>query len=473
MNIILYYDELTITNPLGHTAKEHKYGMFYFTIADIPKELRSHLDLIFLVACVRAEMVNSDEIDNILSIINDNLHELFIGKLMSTSDGDKKIRGVLSLLVGDTPAINRLLGLKEGVGFSYCKCRHCFATKDDFDLLFEISLFKQRNVEEHKLLCAQLLYSQTQATAADFSKQYGINRYSKIFEINSFCSFDPFIQTPHDVMHILFEGITPHTLREFFTDAYSGEINKYQIADLQITFDKFKCHPLDVNDYPKYLKLNSFTELNSHINLTASSTWTFFRLFPIIFASNLKEFRSWPVLEILFRLTSNLMSHKFTPNTQNLCKSLVIQFITTYRTIFANSSFLPKMHYLLHIVDAIPKLGPPSSYWCMRFEAKHKQFKSVSRNSNFHNILSDFSFKHSLQMSYISSHSTLEEPPSFTNFRLDSNSFNCNNCTNKKMMETVTKISSNYNTYCTSDLLLLAVNPRSLAAVGMIDKMYC
>ena len=32
----------------------------------------------------------------------------------------------------------------------------------------------------------------------------------------------------------------------------------------------------------------------------------------------------------------------------------------------------PKNHFVQHIPDDIRRFGPPRTYWCMRFEAKHQ-----------------------------------------------------------------------------------------------------
>ncbi len=470
---MLYFDEVILTNPLGHTAKAHKYGMIYFTLADLPLHLRCHLDFIFLVGVARAEIMSSDTIDDILKFIVNDLNELAQYKLYDTARGKVNISCNLSLIVGDTPAINRLLGLKEGVGFSFMKCRHCFANKEDFDIYFDLELFKKRNVSEHNVLCAQLLYSKTQSSSAEYSKETGINRYSALFQINDMCTFDPFLQSPHDLMHILFEGIIPHTLREFFTTSLSNrELSKTQLNSLQDLLNNFRFHALDRSDSPKYLKISSFTDTNAHINLTAASTWTFLRCFPIIASSlNLNSLSTWPVIEILLRLTSNLVSRKFTDKSIVICKSLAIQYVTLYKNLFPSSSFIPKMHYLLHIVDSIPHLGPPISYWTMRFEGKHKYFKSVTLHSNFRNILSDIAFNHSLQISFISSHKNLEEQPSYRNFSKQPHIIECSLCSNNTNVGSISSYKSKFFTYYYNSILVLGCNPGIFPIFGLIDKI--
>ena len=41
------------------------------------------------------------------------------------------MRGDLIAILGDTPAVSKAGGFKEGVGFADKKCRHCMATGND------------------------------------------------------------------------------------------------------------------------------------------------------------------------------------------------------------------------------------------------------------------------------------------------------------------------------------------------------
>ena len=45
--------------------------------------------------------------------------------------GTLTVRGAVVCLCGDIPASNFLGGFKEGVGFSFRKCRQCLCTKHD------------------------------------------------------------------------------------------------------------------------------------------------------------------------------------------------------------------------------------------------------------------------------------------------------------------------------------------------------
>ena len=54
------------------------------------------------------------------------------------------VHGAVVCVCGDTPASNFLVGFKEGVGFSFRKCRACLATGDSISKMsvnFNIDCF--------------------------------------------------------------------------------------------------------------------------------------------------------------------------------------------------------------------------------------------------------------------------------------------------------------------------------------------
>ena len=66
IQIIAYFDELEVCNPLGTHTKKHKLGIILFTLGNIPTKFRSSLRAIDLVACVVHPIIVEHGIDSIL-----------------------------------------------------------------------------------------------------------------------------------------------------------------------------------------------------------------------------------------------------------------------------------------------------------------------------------------------------------------------------------------------------------------------
>lgn len=61
----------------------------------------------------------------------------------------------------------------------------------------------------------------------------------------------------------------------------------------------------------------------------------------------------------------------------------------------------PKHHFLDHYPQLIQEFGPVAALWTMRFEAKHRFFKRIVRQTGcFRNILLTLSNKHQLMIAY-------------------------------------------------------------------------
>jgi hypothetical protein len=98
--LLFYSDELEVCNPLGPSKGVHKVLHIYFTLADIPKRVRSKTDNFFLALSVRSK----DLKDNRLAVYKpllDDLHKLEQG----VKFGERLIKaGVLAHLADNLEA---------------------------------------------------------------------------------------------------------------------------------------------------------------------------------------------------------------------------------------------------------------------------------------------------------------------------------------------------------------------------------
>ena len=67
LQIIAYYDDIEVCNPLGSSSKKHKLGIFLFTIGNLHPKFRSALKCIFLFAVAKTNDINKYSPDAILS----------------------------------------------------------------------------------------------------------------------------------------------------------------------------------------------------------------------------------------------------------------------------------------------------------------------------------------------------------------------------------------------------------------------
>ena len=131
LQIIAYYDELEICNPLGTHVKRHKLGIVFYTIANIAPQFRSQLKMINLAIVVTVPIVEKHGLDNVLKpFINDFNTVATTGLSVSVNGTSRVFKGALLAILADNLASNDLGGFKKSFSFSFRCCRTCLATRD-------------------------------------------------------------------------------------------------------------------------------------------------------------------------------------------------------------------------------------------------------------------------------------------------------------------------------------------------------
>lgn len=131
LQIIAFYDELEICNPLGSHTKVHKLGMVFYSLGNIAPIYRSKLRHINLAIVATVPVIEKYGLNKIL--------EPFISDLnILSSEGicipaSKHIyKGALLAFLADNLASNDLGGFKLSFSFSFRSCRSCLATQESF-----------------------------------------------------------------------------------------------------------------------------------------------------------------------------------------------------------------------------------------------------------------------------------------------------------------------------------------------------
>ena len=85
--VIAYYDELEICNPLGSSAKTHKLGCVFFTLGNIHPKFRSSYKSIFLSTIVKHSLVERHGMNQVLKPLVDDLNALSTEGIEVNRDG--------------------------------------------------------------------------------------------------------------------------------------------------------------------------------------------------------------------------------------------------------------------------------------------------------------------------------------------------------------------------------------------------
>ena len=151
LQIIGYFDELEVCNPLGTHTKTHKLGIFLFTLANIPPMKRSTLKTHFLFAAATRPTIEKYGMDPIIEPFIDDLRCLSTTGIDVTVDGiERTFYGGLLTFLGDNLALNAIGGFKESFSVTFRCCRTCLATSTGRKETFDSSMFQVRSDDVHQ-----------------------------------------------------------------------------------------------------------------------------------------------------------------------------------------------------------------------------------------------------------------------------------------------------------------------------------
>ena len=116
LQIIAYFDELEVTNPIGSYVNTHKLGCLFFILGNIRPVYRSTVKAIFLVAIALTSDIDKYGIDMFLKPFVDDLKELYLNGLtiFEGEHGEKTIYGALTVFL-QTQQLHTKLAASRGV----------------------------------------------------------------------------------------------------------------------------------------------------------------------------------------------------------------------------------------------------------------------------------------------------------------------------------------------------------------------
>ena len=150
LQIIGYYDELEICNPLGSSIKKHKLGIVLFSIGNINPKRRSTYKAIFLSTIAKVSLIEGYGIDAILKPFVDNLNVLGTSGVEVNIDGEMKVyHGGLVAFLADNLVSHSIGSFKESMSFAKRFCRTCLTDKESSYNYFTEEEFEMRTPSEH------------------------------------------------------------------------------------------------------------------------------------------------------------------------------------------------------------------------------------------------------------------------------------------------------------------------------------
>ena len=387
LQIIGYYDELEVCNPLGSYVSTHKLGCLFFTLGNIPPRFRSTFNAIFLVAVAHSQDIAEYGLDAFLSPFVNDLKTLYLDGITVSIDG-KQSTYYGGLLVGlaDNLAAHALGGFKESHSFSLRICRTCMITTEQAQSAFTENDCQLRTCDEHEEQCHLL----SGALGSHFSTTYGINRRSILEDVPG---YSVITGLPHDIMHDLFEGAVGYELKlliqhcvkshYFSIHELNGRITRFDFDENRPTL----IDPLIVRDSDRKLRQSA----SQMITLSCS--------FPMLVGDKVpRDDKCWKSFLLLLEISGIVLAPVITHDTIAYLRILIeekLSSITTqkqrlYQSFITWFIILPKWSSMAHLLIH----GPCAMRRSLALSSKHQNvetsrtmLKLLPKNINFGSVI--------------------------------------------------------------------------------------
>ena len=394
LQLITFYDELELCNPLGTHVKKHKLAIVLYTLGNIHPQYRSSLRMINLLIAATLPVVEKYGIDKILQPFVKDLQILASEGVSVLKHGCQQIfRGGLLLSLGDNLGSNALGGFKQSFSFSFRFCRTCYVTNDTYKTITKPSELNLRSDDKHRQECNLL----DGPLCEHYSKTYGINRRCILLDILYFNMFKGGL--PCDIMHDVMEGVAPLEM--------SLVLRHCVVTEKYVSLDDYN-YRLTHFDY-EYTEISKPPPINSRstivdgkpLKLSAAQSLLLIRIFPLLIGDVIPcECPNWKCFMLLSKIVDIIMCPWSSADLCAILKMLITEHHQMFVTLYSARSVIPKLHFLLHYPEQIMNVGPMLRAWNMRNEAKLNVFKKASRLGNFKNIASSIANRHQRLLCY-------------------------------------------------------------------------
>ena len=389
LQVVAYYDELEVVNPIGSYIKKHKLGCMFYFLANVRPQYRSSLKSIQLLAVGKQEDIVKYGIDEFLAPFVEDVKTLYCnGLTVSVGGVDRVLHGGLLAFLADNLAAHLVGGFKQSMSFALRICRGCMITRELSQKCFLESDCIMRTAESPFEQCALL----TGPLSVHHSTSYGINRLSILEEVPGFSVTSGL---PHDIMHDLFEGVVPLQMKLLLCHCVSQKYFTIEELNERITAFDF------LDNKPSEIDSNICRRGDSKIKQSASQMMALCREFALIIGDKVPEGEPhWCIFLTLFRICSIAVAPVCTHDLMAYLRICVEDYLCMFRELYPCETIIPKQHYMIHYATQMEKFGPLIHSWTMRQESKLRFVKRVSQSSNYKNVPKTVAQRHQFWICY-------------------------------------------------------------------------
>jgi hypothetical protein len=163
-------------------------------------------------------------------------------------------------------------------------------------------------------------------------------------------------------------------------------------AQIQQRTEEFKYGTFDSRDRPPPILVKHLA--SDRLCGTAAQKLLLFHRFPIIFYDIVEQLSLFSLYRLLREIIDHVLSFPIRKSWLPHLNELCVEFQSSMAELLPNK-MTPKIHFISEYAKVIEDYGPPTKYWCMRYEGKHAYFKQIAiRSNNYKNLSKTLSIRH-------------------------------------------------------------------------------
>ena len=377
--IQLFFDDMGITNPLrGHSAF-NKFGMFYFTLLNLPPMYLSSTNNIHLVAMANSiDLTTDDGLNVIFDLIYPELRELEEHgmDIEIPGKGITKVFAVLAQFTGDNLAMNQAFGLVTSFKADYC-CTLCYATRGQMQVNYREMDYEVRTLVDYN---KDLLHLDNLPLGENYR---GVKRTCTLNKLSHFHMVKNWV---NDCMHTVLEGILP-----LLTGSVLYSLSKKKLITLELVNERIQWFydglKVDRSDKPCFLNDLKAPGKGLSPKLGAAEMWSLFRYLPLMLAEFIdSNDQHWELFIRLQEIVDIVFAPTLYESTLDYFEIIYAEFLNDYKELYPELNVTPKLHFLVHFSSIVRKNGPMRTYWVMNHERLNGAVKIPARiMNNFRN----------------------------------------------------------------------------------------
>ena len=289
------------------------------------------------------------------------------------------------MCLGDTPALNWLGGFKEAVSKANKFCRMCLIEKKQQPAFCELDVVRRDKVA-HDFILERMHNEKDPQIASQISIKCGINTD---FFLTGIDNFDHTMCLLQDPMHIFFEGICHLELSKFLN--YSFKYKLFDLVYLNSRIRSFNYFYSDKNDRPNEIDKNNLDKAT--FTQTSGQMIILFNNLPLLIGEKFTSDNLF--LKNFIRLINIInvcLCYYYDSTTILHLKSEIEKYLKSFKELYPDVQFTPKMHFLIHLPNQMKEFGPLRLHSTIRFEAKNGLMKS-QKFVNFKHIQKSISYR--------------------------------------------------------------------------------